>query len=36
MYRLAHFIQQNLKKALRADRELRGCAILQPKMAHLS
>ena len=38
MYLLAYapFILQNLKKFLRADPELQGCAIFDPKMAHLS
>ena len=35
MYLLAPFIQQNLKKILRADPELWGCAIFGTKMAHL-
>ena len=38
MYLLAYapFILQNFKKFLRADPELQGCAIFEPKMAHLS
>ena len=36
MYLLAPFILQNLKKNLRADPELRGCAIFGTKMVHLS
>ena len=36
MYLLAPFILQNLKKILRADPELWGCAIFRPKMTHSS
>ena len=36
MYLLAPFILQNLKKTLRANPELWGCAIFGAKMAHLS
>ena len=36
MYLLPPLILQNLKKILRADPELSGCAIFGPKMAHLS
>ena len=36
MYLLAFFILQNLKKILRADPELWGCAIFGSKMAYLS
>ena len=36
MYLLAPFILQNVKKILRADPELWGCAIFGTKMAHLS
>ena len=36
MYLLAPFILQNFKEILRANPELRGCAIFRPKMAHLS
>ena len=36
MYLLAPFILQNLKKILRADPELGGCAIFGTKMVHLS
>ena len=36
MYLLALFILQNFKKILRANPELRGCAIFGTKMAHLS
>ena len=35
MYLLAPFILQNLKKIIRANPELWGCAIFGPKMAHL-
>ena len=35
MYLLAPNILQNFLKILRADPELRGCAIFGPKMAHL-
>ena len=35
-YLLARFIRQYLKKILRADPELWGCAIFGTKMAHLS
>ena len=33
---LAPFILQNFKKIIRADPELRECAIFRPKMIHLS
>ena len=36
MYLLAPFILQNFKNILTADPELSGCAILVPRMAHLS
>ena len=36
MHLLASFILQNLKRILRADPELPGCAIFRHKMAHLS
>ena len=36
MYLSAPFIVQNFKMVLRADPELRGCAIFGSKMAHLS
>ena len=36
MHLLAPFIRQNFKKIFRADLELWRCAILGPKMAHLS
>ena len=36
MYLSAPFIVQNFKIILRADPELRGCAIFGSKMAHLS
>ena len=36
MYLLAPFILQNLKRTLRVDPELSGCAIFGHKMAHLS
>ena len=36
MYLLALFILQNFKKILRANPELRWCAIFEPKMTHLS
>ena len=34
IYLLASFIVLNFKKIFPADRELRGCAIFGPKMAH--
>ena len=36
MYLSAPFILQDFKKILRANPELWGCAIFEPKMAHLS
>ena len=36
MYLSAPFILQNFKKILRADPELWGCVVFEPKMAHLS
>ena len=36
MYLLAPFTLQNFKNILRADPELRGCAIFRPKMVRLS
>ena len=36
MHLLSPFILQNLKRILRADPELSGCAIFRHKMAHLS
>ena len=36
IYLLASFIVLNFKKTFPADRELRGCAIFGPKMAHFS
>ena len=36
MHLLSPFILQNLKRILRADSELSGCALFRHKMAHLS
>ena len=36
MYLLAPFTLQNFLKNLKADPELRGCAIFKPKMVRLS
>ena len=35
MHLLSSFIVQNLKRILRTDSELQGCAILGLKMTHL-